>query len=266
MIALAFRACCGEPWPARNCSWTSTEQTPWAAITGVIATVSVFAIAQGLSYPLLSFILQRQGVSPSLIGLSAAMTPIGFIVSSPLIPALARRFGAGRTALTCAAPVGAGAGADRLDAGSVCLVPASLPDRRHHQPALRAERDLDDRAGAAGPARPHHGRLHVDHFGRLRGRTAVPARRRLAWLAALPGRHLRLRDLRHLPGFRPQAIAEGRRGRAPGFRAGLRAAGLAAAVRGGRRRRVRAGRAGAAAGLRHPLRHRRSPHVGAAFR
>lgn len=66
------------------------ETMQWAAITGVIATVSVFAIAQGLSYPLLSFILQRQGVSPAMIGLSAAMTPIGFILSSPLIPALAR--------------------------------------------------------------------------------------------------------------------------------------------------------------------------------
>ncbi len=64
----------------------SSDETPWAAIAGVIATVSVFAIAQGLSYPLLSFILQRQGVSPGMIGLSAAMTPIGFIVSSPLIP------------------------------------------------------------------------------------------------------------------------------------------------------------------------------------
>lgn len=82
---------------------TVVEETPWAAIAGVIATVSVFAIAQGLSYPLLSFILQRQGVSPALIGLSAAMSPIGFIVSSPLIPAVSRRFGAGRTALTCAA-------------------------------------------------------------------------------------------------------------------------------------------------------------------
>ena len=79
------------------------EETPWAAIAGVIATVSVFAIAQGLSYPLLSFILQRQGVSPGMIGLSAAMTPIGFIVSSPLIPAISRFFGAGRTALSCAA-------------------------------------------------------------------------------------------------------------------------------------------------------------------
>lgn len=78
------------------------ETVQWAAITGVIATVSVFAIAQGLSYPLLSFILQRQGVSPAVIGLSAAMTPVGFILSSPLIPGLARRFGAGRTALICA--------------------------------------------------------------------------------------------------------------------------------------------------------------------
>jgi MFS family permease len=82
---------------------TISEETPWAAIAGVIATVSVFAIAQGLSYPLLSFILQRQGVSPGMIGLSAAMTPIGFIVSSPLIPVVSRFFGAGRTALSCAA-------------------------------------------------------------------------------------------------------------------------------------------------------------------
>ena len=88
-------------------------------------------------------------------------------------------------------PVGDAARADRLDPGSVCLVPAALPDRRDDQPALRAERDLDDRAGAAGPARPHHGRLHVDHFGGLRGRTAMPARRRLVWLAAVPGRHRR---------------------------------------------------------------------------
>ncbi|OQM77498.1 MFS transporter [Manganibacter manganicus] len=82
----------------------SHESRPvsWMVIAGVIATVSVFAIAQGLTYPLLSFILHRQGVAPALIGLSAAMTPIGFILSSLLVPWLARRFGAGRTALACA--------------------------------------------------------------------------------------------------------------------------------------------------------------------
>lgn len=69
---------------------------------GVIATVAVFAIAQGLTYPLLSFILQRQGTSSTLIGLSAAMTPLGFILSAPVIPSLVRLVGAGRLALVCA--------------------------------------------------------------------------------------------------------------------------------------------------------------------
>lgn len=73
--------------------------TPWAALAGVIAAVSVFAIAQGLSYPLLSFILDRQGASAAMIGLSAAMTPLGFILGAPLIPVLAQKFGPGRVAL-----------------------------------------------------------------------------------------------------------------------------------------------------------------------
>jgi MFS family permease len=77
--------------------------TPWPAIAGIIATVSVFAIAQGLTYPLLSSILERLGQSPSMIGLSAAMTPLGIISSASLIPILSRRFGAGRTALSSAA-------------------------------------------------------------------------------------------------------------------------------------------------------------------
>jgi MFS family permease len=74
-----------------------------AALVGIVATVSVFAISQGLSYPLLSFILQRQGVSPGLIGASAAMTPLGFIASAPFIPRMARALGPGRLAVACAA-------------------------------------------------------------------------------------------------------------------------------------------------------------------
>ncbi|WP_234819631.1 MULTISPECIES: MFS transporter [Sinorhizobium] len=70
-------------------------------MAGIIATVSVFAVAQGLTYPLLSFILERQGMAPDLIGLSAAMTPLGFIVSAPLVPALARRVGGARLAILC---------------------------------------------------------------------------------------------------------------------------------------------------------------------
>ncbi|TDW34738.1 putative MFS family arabinose efflux permease [Rhizobium azibense] len=77
------------------------DQIPWAAMAGIIATVTVFAVAQGLTYPLLSFILERQGTAPGLIGLSAAMTPLGFIVSAPFIPTLARRVGAARLAILC---------------------------------------------------------------------------------------------------------------------------------------------------------------------
>jgi MFS family permease len=77
-------------------------QIPWAPLAGVIATVAIFAVAQGLTYPLLSFILERQGASAAMIGVSAAMTPLGLIVGSPLIPALIRRVGAGPLALACA--------------------------------------------------------------------------------------------------------------------------------------------------------------------
>lgn len=77
------------------------DRIPWAAMAGIIATVTVFAVAQGLTYPLLSFILERQGTTPGLIGLSAAMTPLGFIVSAPFIPARARRVGGARLAVLC---------------------------------------------------------------------------------------------------------------------------------------------------------------------
>ena len=75
---------------------------PWAPLAGVIATVSVFAVAQGLSYPLLAFILERQGHSAAEIGLSAAMLPLGLIASSALIPPVVQRFGPGAVAIACA--------------------------------------------------------------------------------------------------------------------------------------------------------------------
>ena len=65
----------------------------------MIAAITVYAVAQGLTYPLLSFILERQGHSPGAIGLSAAMTPIGFICCAPFVPAIARRFGPATTVL-----------------------------------------------------------------------------------------------------------------------------------------------------------------------
>lgn len=76
--------------------------TPWRPLAAVIATVSVYAIAQGLTYPLLSFILEAQGHSPAAIGLSAAMTPLGFICCAPFVPAISRRLGPGTTIVASA--------------------------------------------------------------------------------------------------------------------------------------------------------------------
>ena len=77
------------------------DALPFAAMAGLIATVALGAVAAGLTYPLLSFILERQGTSPGLIGLSAAMMPLGFIISAYVTPALARRFGAAQLAVLC---------------------------------------------------------------------------------------------------------------------------------------------------------------------
>jgi len=63
-------------------------------IIAAIAAIGVFCLTLGLSYPLLALILDSMGIGTALIGLNAAMTPLGIIVSSPLIPPLAKRYGA----------------------------------------------------------------------------------------------------------------------------------------------------------------------------
>ena len=63
-------------------------------IVAAISTIGVFCLTTGLSYPLLALILENRGTSTGLIGLNAAMTPLGIIASSPFIPMLTRRMGA----------------------------------------------------------------------------------------------------------------------------------------------------------------------------
>jgi MFS family permease len=75
---------------------------PLASLAGVIASVTVFALAQGLSYPLLALLMQKKGMSASEIGFSAAMSPLGMIATALLVPVLIRRLGAGRVAVACA--------------------------------------------------------------------------------------------------------------------------------------------------------------------
>jgi len=73
----------------------------WLPLTAVLASVSIYAVMAGISYPLLTLILEAQGVDKLLIGLNAAMMPLGFIISSPLAPKLAAVVGA-RRLVVCA--------------------------------------------------------------------------------------------------------------------------------------------------------------------
>ena len=70
------------------------EPVAWLPIIATIAMMGVFAVTLGLTYPLLSLVLESQGVGADLIGLNAAMTPLGIIVSAPFIPGIAKRVGA----------------------------------------------------------------------------------------------------------------------------------------------------------------------------
>ncbi|MET3521984.1 MFS transporter [Mesorhizobium abyssinicae] len=79
----------------------SEAGTQWAALAGVTTALAMFGAAQGLSYPLFTLLMQRQGLSPALIGLSAAMMPVGLLLSASFVPAAVRLVGARNLAVGC---------------------------------------------------------------------------------------------------------------------------------------------------------------------
>jgi len=80
----------------------SHETSNWRNLIAACAAISVFGFALGVTYPLLSLLLEARGVSESMIGVNAAMAPIGILLSSPVIPVVAQRFGAKKTAISAA--------------------------------------------------------------------------------------------------------------------------------------------------------------------
>ena len=71
---------------------------PFAAVA---AAGMAFALAQGLSYPLLAILQEQRGYTSFFIGLSAAMTPLGLLLSSPFTPRVVARFPAQSVVLLC---------------------------------------------------------------------------------------------------------------------------------------------------------------------
>ena len=70
-----------------------TEAERRRSITVVIITVMIVAVTLGLTWPLLSLILEARGVSPSMIGLSSASQTLAVLFIMPLAPWLLARFG-----------------------------------------------------------------------------------------------------------------------------------------------------------------------------
>ncbi|MCP4431256.1 MAG: MFS transporter [Gammaproteobacteria bacterium] len=64
--------------------------------------ITVFGFAFGMTYPLLSLILETRGVSSDMIGMNSAMMPLGILLFSSVIPVLTKRYGARRIAITAA--------------------------------------------------------------------------------------------------------------------------------------------------------------------
>lgn len=66
------------------------------------SAISVFGLAFGMTYPLLSLILEQRGVSTEMIGINSAMMPIGILLFSSLIPVASKRFGSRNVAIVAA--------------------------------------------------------------------------------------------------------------------------------------------------------------------
>ena len=74
----------------------------WINLFAAIAAISVFGFALGLMFPLLSLIMERDGVSPEMIGYNNAMQPLGILLSGFIAPRLVKTYGAHRTAIVAA--------------------------------------------------------------------------------------------------------------------------------------------------------------------
>jgi MFS family permease len=74
--------------------------SPYGNMVAAIATVVSCDIAFGLTYQLLPLILHAQGVPAWLIGVNAAMGPLGLLMAGPFLPNMIHKFGAKRLVYT----------------------------------------------------------------------------------------------------------------------------------------------------------------------
>ena len=69
------------------------EAIHWPALLAAVSAITAVGIAIGLGLPLLSVILEKRGVSSSMIGMNSAMAGVAAMVAAPLTTMIARRLG-----------------------------------------------------------------------------------------------------------------------------------------------------------------------------
>ncbi len=71
----------------------ATSANTRRSIVACIASIMIMSITLGLSWPLLAIVLERQGVSEWLIGLSASGQMVAVLAVVPVAPSLIGRLG-----------------------------------------------------------------------------------------------------------------------------------------------------------------------------
>ena len=75
------------------------EEIHWPSLIAAVSSITAVGIAIGLGLPLLSIILEKRGISSTLIGLNSAMAGIAAMAAAPVTTKLAHTFGVARTML-----------------------------------------------------------------------------------------------------------------------------------------------------------------------
>ena len=88
--------------PEKNNKLSVSTEPHIRNLIAACSAITVFGLAFGMTYPLLSLLLEIRGVASDVIGTNAAMMPLGILVCSPLIPLFTARLGSKKLAIVAA--------------------------------------------------------------------------------------------------------------------------------------------------------------------
>ncbi|MCX2873878.1 MFS transporter [Agrobacterium fabrum] len=71
----------------------------WPSLIAAISAISAVGVAIGLGLPLLSIILEKRGISSTMIGVNSAMAGVAAMMAAPVTTKIAHDFGVARTML-----------------------------------------------------------------------------------------------------------------------------------------------------------------------